>query len=183
MHNNSTSSYTNADFFFFPESAALPSAQNGWCSIKEIAIQYYPHSSVFSLCLICHSSPALEPETSSQAFSYYPRHSSESVSVSSPQTHNTHDFTEGELRSRAINCGVWQQHLAPRVKGRIQLHRARLFRQGSKGAKPAMQIMHAGPQCGRSGRKIKKMLLECISTETPKHQPHLGGKLHSYVML
>lgn len=140
MHNNSTSSYTNADFFFSPESAALPSAQNGWCSIKEIAIQYYPHSSVFSLCLICHSSPALEPETSSQAFSYYPRHSSESVS--SPQTHNTHDFTEGEPRSRAINCGVWQQHLAPRVKGRIQLHS-----QGVRARQQRSQASHANHAC------------------------------------
>lgn len=165
---------------FFSETAALPSAQNGWCSIKETVIQYYPHSSVFGQCLISHSSPALEPETSSQAFSCCPPRRSESAS--SAHSHNPRDFTEGELRGRAINRGVWQQRLAPGSREGYSCAAGEL-REGSRGAEPATKITRAGPRHGRNGRKIKKKLLwQHISTEAPKEQPHLGGKLHPYVM-
>lgn len=53
---------------------------------------------------VCHSGPALEPDTSSQTFSYSPPHCRESVGP--PQTCSTHDFIEGEAGSRAICWGM-----------------------------------------------------------------------------
>lgn len=84
---------------FFLQGSCLAERPEQTMLNKGTAIQYYPNSSVSSQCLICHSGPALEPETPSQEFSSHPHRCGESVTT-------THDFTEGELRAEPSTAGL-----------------------------------------------------------------------------